>query len=145
MDDGGQRVWRFLDDWIERIAMMQPYHDTIRVIGLKFVAAHGVHESERVLPQPFEVDVEVKLDLSAAAASDQIADTVDYAGVAGAVQTVIDGEPHYLVEKLAGLIIERVGELIGRGEVTVRIRKPRAPITIPFETVEVELRRRIAR
>lgn len=123
--------------------MDRMYRDTLRIIGLKFNAAHGVLPHEQTKPQPFEVDVEITLDLSAPAMSDCIEDTVNYTIIANAVRDVIDGEHHQLIEKLAGLIIERLETIIVQGEVTVRIRKPKAPLTIPFETVEVELKRTI--
>ena len=38
--------------------------DTIRIIGLRFNVRHGVRPEEETLIQPFEVDVEIPLDLS---------------------------------------------------------------------------------
>ncbi|MFC1490774.1 dihydroneopterin aldolase [Candidatus Latescibacterota bacterium] len=118
-------------------------NDSIRVIGLKFSAKHGVHPEEKVLNQPFEVDVEVRTDLSGPAVSDNLDDTVNYSLIVNRVEEVVNGASCDLIEKLAGLIIESVSELIKSGEVTVRVRKPNAPLKIPFETVEVELKRTI--
>jgi len=123
--------------------MKRTHRDTIRIMGLKFSAAHGVLAEEKTTPQPFEVDVEIKLDLTVPAGSDKLADTINYTRISTEVQDVIDGEHHCLIEKLAGLIIERISMLVSDGEITVRIRKPRATITIPFETVEVELKRNV--
>ena len=55
----------------------------------------------------------------------------------------MNGEYCCLIEKLAGLIIEKVSGLINEGEIIVRVRKPKAPISIPFENIEVELKRTI--
>ncbi|MFC1539707.1 dihydroneopterin aldolase [Candidatus Latescibacterota bacterium] len=118
-------------------------NDSIRVVGLMFSAKHGVLPEEKVLNQPFEVDVEVKTDLSVPAVSDNLDDTVNYSLIVSRVKAVINGESYCLIEKLAGLIIEKVSELVKNGEVIVRVRKPKAPLKIPFETVEVELKRTI--
>nr|MQY77644.1 hypothetical protein [Bacteroidota bacterium] len=48
-----------------------------------------------------------------------------------------------LIERLAGRIIENLSDLIDEGELIVRVRKPKAPLDTPFNTVEVELRRTI--
>ena len=128
-------------------------NDTIRVIGLKFAAKHGVLPEEKNLIQPFEVDVEIKRDLSVPAESDRLDDTVDYSRIVSIVKEVINGEYCCLIEKLAGLIIEKVSGLVREGEIIVRVRKPKAPIrlpklyggqvSIPFENIEVELQRTI--
>ena len=49
------------------------------------MGVHGVLPEEQVRPQPFEVDVELLVDLRAAGASDDLADTVDYGAVSDAV------------------------------------------------------------
>ena len=117
--------------------------DTIRVIGLKFAAMHGVLPEEKKLLQPFEVDVEIIRDLSVPAESDCLDDTIIYSNIVSAVSEVINGKQFSLIEKLAGLIIDKISVLVGEGEVIVRVRKPRAPIGIPFDNIEVELQRTI--
>ncbi|MFC1692035.1 dihydroneopterin aldolase [Candidatus Latescibacterota bacterium] len=119
--------------------------DTLRIIGLMFNARHGVRPEEKTLTQPFEVDVEIIKDLSGPAESDRIDDTIDYSTVVDIVRKVIYGEHCRLIEKLAALIIEELSDIVHEGELIVRIRKPRAPIDIPFKTIEVELRREINR
>ena len=119
--------------------------DTIRVIGLKFAAKHGVLPEEKNLHQPFEVDVEIKGDLSVPAESDLLEDTVNYSLIVSIVEEVMNGEHCSLLERLAGNIIEKVSAIIDAGEVIVRVRKPRAPIGIQFDNIEVELRRTVKR
>ena len=115
--------------------------DCIRVIGLTFEAAHGVFPEEAATKQPFEVDIEIVADLSEAAQSDELEQTIDYRRLADEAAAVMNGPRRLLLEKLAGDIIERVGALAGECELTVRIRKPKARLNTPFETVEVELTR----
>ncbi|MFC1511980.1 dihydroneopterin aldolase [Candidatus Latescibacterota bacterium] len=123
--------------------MCEQYGDTIRLRGMKFMATHGVRPEEKTQTQPFEVDVEVKLDLSVPAVSDRIEDTLNYSHIIAEVEAVMNGAHHCLLERLAGLIIERLSTLVTAGEVTVRIRKPRAPVTISCDTIEVELSRKV--
>jgi len=46
-----------------------------------------------------------------------------------------------LIEALAGTIAQAVLEATAARNVVVRVRKPRAPLPGPFETVEVTVRR----
>ena len=55
---------------------------TIVITGLRELGVHGVLPEEQTRPQPFEVDVELTVDLSAAGESDALDDTVDYSAVA---------------------------------------------------------------
>jgi len=116
--------------------------DRITIRGMRFLGRHGVLLDERIEPQPFEVDVILRGDLSAPAASDDLADTVDYASVFTLVGEVVEGRSFRLIEALAGAIADAVlgGQPID--DVEVRVRKPKAPLPGAFETVEARLRRR---
>ncbi len=116
----------------------------IRVRGMMFSARHGVYQEERTLPRPFEVDVEVRGDFSRPAESDDLGDSYDYGRIVDAARTVMEGEPVSLIEHLAARIAGKVAETAPAGSsITVRVRKPAAPLDIPFETVEVELQTRV--
>ena len=120
--------------------------DTIRIQGLMFNAKHGVREEEKTLTQPFEVDVEISRRVLKATFDDKLEETINYSQVVEIVKDVMYGEQCRLIERLAGRIIERLSSiLVEESEVTVRVRKPRAPIDIPFDTVEVELKRKISK
>lgn len=106
-----------------------------------FLARHGVTLEERLEPQPFEVDVELHTDLSAAAASDELAETIDYAGLFTLVSTIVEGQSFRLIESLAGAIADAVLAETKASAVEVRVRKPQAPLPGPFETVEVAVNR----
>jgi dihydroneopterin aldolase len=116
--------------------------DRISLRGLRFLGRHGVRLEERLEPQPFEVDVVLSVDLSAAAASDELADTVDYGGIFGRVASIVEGESFRLIEALAGAIATAVLADDPRiTSVEVAVRKPKAPLPGTFETVEVRLER----
>lgn len=106
-----------------------------------FLARHGVTLEERLEPQPFEVDVDLNVDLSAASASDELADTIDYAGLFNLVGTIVEGQSFRLIESLAGAIADAMLAETRANAVEVRVRKPRAPLPGPFETVEVSVKR----
>lgn len=115
--------------------------DVIRLLGMTFMGGHGVRAWERSAPQPFEVDLEARLDLQIAGRADDLTLTVDYCLLYEAVREVVQGPEHRLVEALAERIAARVLSL-GRIEaVTVRVRKPRAALPGPADTVEVEITR----
>jgi 7,8-dihydroneopterin aldolase/epimerase/oxygenase len=116
--------------------------DRITLRGLRFNARHGVGTDERAAPQPIEVDLLLWLDLSRAAASDDLADTVDYAAAFEVARRVVEGRSFHLLEALAGAISDAVLAAFSVDELEVRVRKPKAPLPGAFETVEIRLRRR---
>jgi dihydroneopterin aldolase len=115
--------------------------DRIELRGLKVRGYHGVFEHERIDGQDFLIDVSLDVDVSAAARSDQLGDTVDYGALANAIADIVGGEPVNLIETLADriatacLIDARV-----RG-VTVSVHKPNAPIPLTFVDVVVTVSR----
>jgi dihydroneopterin aldolase len=115
--------------------------DRIAVRGMLFLARHGVTLDERLEPQPFEVDVELHKDLSSASSSDELADTIDYSALFSLVGTIVEGQSFRLIESLAGTIADSVLAETDATAVEVRVRKPRAPLPGPFETVEVLIHR----
>ena len=60
------------------------------------LGVHGVLPEEQARPQPFEVDVELEVDVTAAGASDDLDDTVDYAAVSEAIARVVSSERYQL-------------------------------------------------
>ena len=80
--------------------------DRIALTGLRVRGHHGVFEHERRDGQDFVVDATLWLDSRPAAASDDLADTVDYGGLAERLATVVEGEPVNLIETLAARLCE---------------------------------------
>ncbi|HET6746342.1 MAG TPA: dihydroneopterin aldolase [Candidatus Limnocylindria bacterium] len=115
--------------------------DRITLRGMQFLGRHGVELEERMEPQPFEVDVILHFDLSAAAASDELADTIDYSAVFTQVGEIVEGRSYRLIEALAGAIAEALLAAHPVDDIEVRVRKPKAPLPGAFETVEARLRR----
>ena len=116
--------------------------DFIRIRKLQLSVYLGVYAKEQEAPRPVVADIELGLDLSRAAASDALADTVDYAALADAIRVRCAAPRRYaLVERLAGEIADICLGFDPRIEsVRVTVGKPGA--IIDTETVEVELLRR---
>ena len=107
--------------------------DSIHLRGLRALGTHGVLPEEQQRPQPFEVDLDLHVDLRTAGRSDALTDTVDYGAVTAAVAAVVGGPHADLLEHLA----ERIAAVaLATGAphataVTVTVRKTRPPV--PFE------------
>lgn len=115
--------------------------DRITLTGLAAVGYHGVFDHERRDGQQFIVDVVVELDIRAAATSDDLAHTVNYADVAARVEDHITGEPVNLIETLAERIAQDVLGMYLVTAVEVTVHKPSAPIPSTFSDVAVTIRR----
>jgi dihydroneopterin aldolase len=110
---------------------------TISLTGLRVFGHHGVFEHERRDGQDFVVDAVLTVDTTAAAASDNLADTVDYGGLAEGLAEVVEGEPCNLIETVAHrlLAVCLSDPRVKSAEVT--LHKPSAPITRSFTDVSV--------
>jgi dihydroneopterin aldolase len=103
--------------------------DRIRLAGLRLLGVPGALPEELGRPQPFEVDVDLVADLTGAGRTDSLADTVDYGAVVAAVERIVVGENHRLLERLATRIADDVLEVDPRiTAVTVTVRKLRPPV-----------------
>ncbi len=115
--------------------------DRIVLTGLQATGHHGVLEQERRDGQAFIVDVTLEVDTRAAARSDDVAHTVNYAEVAERVVAHIQGEPVNLIETLAERIATDLLGLYLVNAVEVAVHKPHAPIEATFADVSVSIRR----
>jgi len=113
--------------------------DQIVLKGISAKGYHGVLDFEKRDGQTFLVDVTMDVDLSPAGASDDLADTVNYAEVAGDVVALIEGEPLDLIEALASRIADRVLARPLVEAVEVVVHKPEAPVGHPFIDVQVRV------
>ncbi len=119
--------------------------DRIALINMRFEGRHGVLDEERAKAQPFEVDVELGLDLAPAGASDDLARTVDYREVFEICRKVVEGPSVQLIETLAERIAARLlagFEAVEVSEVVVRVRKPEVKLPGILDAAAVEITRR---
>jgi FolB domain-containing protein len=117
--------------------------DQITVTGLVANGICGCLPAERTAAQPFRVDLSCEVDFDAAAASDDLADTVNYADLADlAVHHVATGA-FFLVEALADAICRSILAADARiAATTVTVTKLHPPITHQVAGVGVTRTRR---
>jgi dihydroneopterin aldolase len=117
--------------------------DRIVLSAMVFQGRHGVLEVEQRDAQPFEVDLELALDLRPAGLHDDLELTVDYAAAFEVVRHVVESMSYRLIEALAeGIAHEVLARFPTACEVTVRVRKPRVPIDGVLAWAGVEIVRR---
>ncbi len=117
--------------------------DRIQLRGLRVVGTHGVLPEERSRAQPFEIDLDLAVDLALAGGSDRLSDTVDYGEVAQLAAAVVAGPSFELLEALAGAVAEAtLASDLRITAVTVHLRKLRPPLALDLGTVGVRITRR---
>ena len=109
-------------------AMISARRDKILLQGMIFYGYHGVNSAEKAQGQRFVVDLELERDHRAAGASDDIADTVNYAAVYAVVRDIMEGKSHNLLEHIAETIAARALSEFDIRAVGVRVKKPEVAI-----------------
>jgi len=116
--------------------------DRIFIKGLALHAYHGVMPYEGKVGQTFTIDLALDIDLSAAARTDKVADTVSYDKVVGCVATAFVAQKFRLIEAAAGKVADAVlAAFPAVRKVEVTIHKPHAPIAATFDDVGVSISR----
>ncbi len=104
-----------------------------------FQGRHGVHEHEQRNSQPFEVDVELLLNLQPAGVDDDLGKTVDYGAVFEICRQIVESTSYRLLEALAEAIAHEILVTFPVGEVGVRLRKPKVPMDGKLDYAGVEI------
>lgn len=116
--------------------------DEIRIEGLEVFAHHGVYPSETKNGQTFIVNATLYTDISKAGLTDQLELSTDYGDVCQFITDWMQKNTCKLLEAVAEKLAKAVllkYNLIS--EVDLEIRKPDAPIDLPFGCVSVKIRR----
>ena len=108
--------------------MSEASGDRIILEGMQFYGYHGRNDEERVLGQPFEVDLEAELDLTAAGVSDDIEDSVSYTDLYRVAKRHLEGPGRNLVEAVAHAIASEILDTYPVESIRVRVMKVRPPI-----------------
>ena len=115
--------------------------DELSVTGIECFAHHGVFDFERRDGQVFLVDLVLGFDTRAAAASDDLADTVNYGSLALDVKAAVERDPVDLVET----VVQRIADVCladRRVEwARVTLHKPDAPIDATYSDVALTITR----
>jgi len=111
----------------------------VKVENIRIYAHHGCLPQETIIGSDYKVDVTVNADLSKAAISDQLADTVDYVHINHIVIEEMQ-LPSKLLEHVAQRIINRIFKEIPMvGKTKVAVSKINPPIGGDVEAVTINL------
>ena len=100
--------------------------DRVFIKDLLLRAIIGINEEERVKRQDVVVNIELEADCRPAAASDDIADAVNYRSIAKSTIDLVESSSFFLVEKLAEEIARLCLADLRVTRVRVTIEKPSA-------------------
>lgn len=111
--------------------------------NIRLHGRHGWYDHELETPQPFEVDVELLLNLQPAGVEDDLERSVDYGRVYEVVRPIVESTSFRLLEALAEAIShELLANFPAVDEVGVRVRKPNVQLGGPLDHAGVEIWRR---
>ncbi|WP_025732794.1 dihydroneopterin aldolase [Carnimonas nigrificans] len=99
---------------------------SILIEGLAFDAVIGVYEWEKKIYQKLRLDLEMAWDISAAAATDDLAHTINYAAVSQRIIECANEQPIELIEAMAEKIADVVSHEFGVSKLRLTLRKPGA-------------------
>jgi len=110
----------------------------IQLHNMAFYGYHGHHPSENEQGQRFLVDLTLTMDIAAAAASDRLSDTINYAKAHDVCRQIMERDRVKLLETLCARVIDALFEEFARvARVEVTIKKPSAPIPGVLDYVAV--------
>ena len=98
--------------------------DSIAITGIRAYGRHGANPGEKDVPQPFDLDVSVELDLSAARRSDALADTIDYGTLHRTIVGIVRNRSFDLLERLGQDVLDALLADARVVRAHVRIAKP---------------------
>jgi len=100
--------------------------DRIFLQELRIETIIGIWDWERRIRQTVVIDLEMSADIARAAATDDVADTLNYKSVAKRLQEFVGASSFQLVETLAERIAGIVRDEFGVAWVRVAVHKPGA-------------------
>lgn len=115
--------------------------DRIMLRGIAARVLVGVYAFEREATRPLTFDLELACDLSAAGASDDVADTLDYDAAAAVVHAVCAELAPQLIETLAETVAARLLAMPRVAAATVTVHKPGAVTGVEDVAVRITRRR----
>lgn len=115
--------------------------DKFIIKDIEFIGHCGITDEERSLGQRLSADLEVLLDISKAAASDRIEDTVNYVDLCNTLVSIGKTEQYNLLESLAERICGEILKNYNVSEIILRIRKCSVPVDSIRGYFEVEIKR----
>ncbi len=126
----------------ERTGGRPSLSDRIVLANMRFEGRHGYYDWELQAAQPFEIDVELVMNLQPAGIDDDLTKTVDYGRVYEIARQVVEATSFRLLEAIAEAISHEVLVAFDVQEVGVRVRKPKVKLGGPLDYASVEIWRR---
>jgi 7,8-dihydroneopterin aldolase/epimerase/oxygenase len=110
----------------------------IRLMNMTFYGFHGVAAAEKETGRRYEVDCELEADISKAAKTDHLDDTVNYVSIYHIVEEFLERHRYNLMETLAERLHAEIKKQTGAPKVTIRVRKRIPPVPGNIDFIEVE-------
>ncbi len=142
VDEGGKKRVGSRDGDEVGINMRTDNMDQIRIDNLRIFAHHGVYEEENEKGQNFYVSAVLETDTMPAGILDDLALSTNYGEVCRFLDGFVKEHTYKLIETVAEKATEALlltFPLVRR--VTLEVRKPEAPIPLPFASVSVRITR----
>jgi dihydroneopterin aldolase len=99
--------------------------DTIELRGIRVFGRHGANPGEKDVPQPFDIEVSLDVDLASARKSDALADTVDYDTLHRTIVRIVKTTSYDLLERLGQDLLDAIFADARVSSASVSIGKPR--------------------
>ena len=116
--------------------------DEIRIDNLEIYGGHGVHSEEQRTGQPFFVNAVLYTDTRQAGKTDELIYTTHYGEVSRLIDKLLRNNKYRLLEAAAEHTAEQILlRFPGVNSLDLEIRKPRAPIGLPLDSVSVKITR----
>jgi dihydroneopterin aldolase len=98
--------------------------DYVSIKDLSVPAVIGVHDWEREVEQTLVISVDMVADVQKAAASDNLADALDYSAVASTITAIVRDGKFHLIETAAERVAERLLTDFPVASLRLHVRKP---------------------
>lgn len=82
--------------------------DSIELRGIRTFGRHGANPGERDVPQPFDIDLKLDIDLRVPRHSDALADTLDYAALHARILHIVHSTSYALLERLGQDFVDAI-------------------------------------
>jgi dihydroneopterin aldolase/2-amino-4-hydroxy-6-hydroxymethyldihydropteridine diphosphokinase len=116
--------------------------DEIRIDNLEVFAYHGVRPEEKSNGQVFYVNAILYTDIRPAGKEDDLSLSTNYGEICHFINNWMREKTYDLIETVAEGLAEQLLLNFGSiSELELEIRKPQAPVGLPFESVSVRIRR----
>ena len=112
--------------------------DIVFIRGLRLDTRIGIHDWEKQTTRPVILDLEMASDVARAAASDRIADALDYDAVTRRLTEAVTNNRHELVETLAEQCAALLMREFGIPWLRLSVRKPGAVAAAAAVGVRIE-------